>query len=255
MNKLYHLFQEYQNRDIDNHFIEKAFDIMMDYEEELYPYISILYIEKDHGKKLGSYDLESKEITLYRDGIRRLNNKSRVYALGVLRHEIEHARCAKILDDNKDDIESSVIRYSLKDYAYTSGLIPQDMEDLNLLMLTHRIKENYEFDPGERIADIKAWKYIVNLLKNKKNEDLLVARAMLYYSFIRGYRDNRYYLESPTMQFLLNTQQLKEYYLLHKRIDEKDYSFDTRLLCGLPLTKEEYEKDTLMKAKVKKKVR
>ncbi|MBQ3306600.1 MAG: hypothetical protein IJG68_00245 [Bacilli bacterium] len=255
MNQIHHLYQEYQDKSLDDQFLKNAFEIMMEEDIELSSYVKELKIKGDCGKKLGTFDQNSKELSIYLDGISRMYKKNKIYALAVLRHELEHARNMKKLNEGRDDIESTIIRYSLKDYCYINGLIYKDIDDLDIIMLAHRIRDNYELDPGERLADIKAWKYLVNIFKNKRSEELLESRSMLYYSFIRGYHDNRYYLESPTLQFLLNTYQLRDHYLLQKRIKEKDYSFDTRLLCGLPITNAEYEKGTLIKAKVRKKVR
>ena len=132
-----------------------------------------------------------------------------------------------------------------------------DKDDFYILMGRLKKASNYLIDPGERLADIRAWKYIVNLLKNQRtSDDLLVARSMLYYSYIRGYQHNRYYLDAPTYLYLIKMGMYHQYYLFKKRVEEqKNYSFETRLTYGLPLTEKEYDKSILRKVRLKKKDR
>ena len=70
---------------------------------------------------------------------------------------------------------------------------------------------------------------------------------MLYYSYIRGYEDNRYYLDPPTYTYLLMNRMFNNYKYLKKRVDSNDYSLDTRILCGLPITYQEYDRVLLRK--------
>ena len=128
------------------------------------------------------------------------------------------------------------------------------MYRLHQIYLYYDTKLCYETDPGERIADIKACKYIVNLLKNQNNTDeLLIARGMLYYAYTRGYKDNGYYLDPPTYDFLLKTGMYREHYWLKNRVNAKDYCFDTRITYGLPVTYTEYKRGISEKTKVLKK--
>ncbi len=129
-----------------------------------------------------------------------------------------------------------------------------NLDHLSDFFLRINTKANYETDPGERLAEIKAWKYMVNLLKNQRtSDDLLKARTMLYASYIRGYKDNRYYLDPPTYEFLLKTGMFYPFNWLKNRVEKKDYSFETRITYGLPITKEEYDEKVLQKVKLKRK--
>ena len=125
---------------------------------------------------------------------------------------------------------------------------------MNPSLLHYDIIQNYETNPGERLAEIRAWKFLVQLLKNQRiSTDLLISRTCLYYSYIRGYHDNRYYLECPTYQFLMNTKMFYEYYWLNQKIKNKDYCFETRLMYGLPITEKEYQEKILQKVKLQRK--
>lgn len=255
-NDIYDLYLSYQDREIDDKFINKVFDCLMKQEQNLWPYIKDFVITNEKDSSLGSYSNENKTVCINRKGINEYGiAPSNILGIQVIKHELEHARNLKKLEQKKDDIESKVILYSLRNYAIEKGIDFVDMDPIDLLMLMVNISTNYETNPGERIAEIKSWKYMMHLLKNQKgSDDLLTAKVMLYYSYIRGYKDNRYYLDCPTYSFLLETKQLRDLRLLKQRIDESDYSLNTRLLCGLPITYKEYNEETFKKAKIRKKL-
>ncbi len=260
--RIYRLLVENQGRDIDDAFINEAFEIMMSDDSSLLPFINdFKIVDKLEENSLGTYNPFEKKMTINKTNILNPNicddipNK-RMLVLRTLRHEIEHARNTQRLHQCRTDIESMVIRLSMKDYALENGLDrmdPFDKEDFFSLMYRARKKEHYLIDPEERLADIRAWKYLVNLLKNQRtSQDLLVARSNLYYSFIRGYKDNGYYLDAPTYQFLLKMGMYHRFYILKKQIEELEhYSFESRLMYGLPLSQEEYERDVLRKVKLR----
>ena len=257
MSTLYKLYKEQKRKELSNQFIEDAFQEMIQKEQDLLPYITGFEICEKEGNLLGGYSNYQRRIEIHKKTIESQISKvnTNLLALEVIRHEMEHARNLKILEEDKKDIESLVIKYSLKDYAIEKGLdFPSFYTPFELWMLPYRIKESYEVNPGERLAEIKANKYLVNLLKNeRRSEDLLHARSMLYYSFIRGYKDNRYYLDAPTYQFLLKTDMLHELKWLINRVNKNDYSFETRITYGLPITCKEYQTDVLQKVKLKRK--
>lgn len=250
--KIYELYKDYEKIPLTNSFIMNAFDIMMEKEKELIPYINNMLISNMAKDLLGSYSNEERIIRINKELISRQPNDQKILALQVLKHEIEHARNLKTLYQGKDDIESKAVYYSLRGYALKHNIDPHfnidNLIDTYLIFVTEK---NYEINPGERLADIKANKYIVNLLKNQRDSDeLLIARAKLYYAYLRGYKDNNYYLDPPTYEFLLNTGMYHEYYWLKQRVKKKDYSFDTRITYGLPITYEEYNNKVLKKVKL-----
>ena len=254
MSDLYELYLSYRNSDIDDEFIIKAFDYIMENEQDLWPYVRDFSISTDDKPSFGLYSNEKKVITINKKRI----NENEIIAkntlgISVIKHEIEHAKSLKKLEELKDDIETKAIFYSLRSYAIASGLDSTKMDSMDLVMLALNTKSNHDIDPGERIAYIKAWKYVVNLLKNQnKTKDLLDARTMLYSSYVRGYNDNRYYLDCPTYSFLFETNQLQDLKLLRKRVAKENYSFDTRLLYGLPITYKEYNTDIFIKSRLQK---
>jgi hypothetical protein len=252
--KIYELYKEYEKFPLTNSFIKNAFNLMMEKETELTPYINAMFISNKLKDVLGSYSNEQRIIRINKELISQQPNNQKILALQVLKHEIEHARNLKILYDAKDDIESKTVYYSLRGYALKHNIDPHfnidNLIDTYLIFVTEK---NYDINPGERLADIKANKYIVNLLKNQRDSDeLLIARAKLYYAYIRGYKDNNYYLDPPTYEFLLKTGMYHDYYWLKQRVEKKDYSFDTRITYGLPITYEEYNSKVLNKVKLYK---
>jgi len=258
--ELYRLLMEYEG--LDDDFIQIAYELIMKDEESLKPFISKMIITDKDGNSLGSYSNDTGVIRVHKNNILtnrpEIKNK-KILALQVIRHEIEHARNIQRLHEMRKDIESTLLRYSLRDYVQEHRLDVDlsryyDKQDYFSLFMRFKRIENYDRDPGERIAEIKAWKYMVNLLKNqRRTEDLLVARSNLFYSYIRGYEDNGWYLNPPTYEFLLRMGMYQDYYFLKKRVEEEQYVFDTRLMYGLPLIKgEEYDDKVLKKVLLQK---
>ena len=166
--KMYKLYQEYKGDSLTDEFIDRAFDIMMRDELDLIPYIQDFKIRKFSDKLLGVYSNEDRSIHINREAIARQKINPQLLALHVLRHELEHARNLKTLYEGKKDLESTLIYYSLRAYAMEHGIdYEPNLDNLNETFLAFSTKLCYETDPGERIADIKACKYIVNLLKNQ----------------------------------------------------------------------------------------
>ena len=257
-NPLYELYRKQQYQDLTKDFIQDAFSIMMQKEKDLLPYITDFKVQEREDNLLGSYSNYEKQIIIYQETINTLKTpmNSNLMAIEVIRHEMEHARNLKTLEEGRKDIESLVVSYSLKDYAIEQELDYSTFSSpLDLWMLTLKIKENYETNPGERLVEIKAAKYLVNLLKNQRiSDDLLQARRLLYYSYIRGYKNNRYYLDAPTYQFLFETNMLQELKRLRKRVESKNYTLEKRLTYGLPLTYKEYDEKVLQKVKLQRRI-
>ena len=250
-NELYSLYKTYDKKEIGNDYIENVFELLLKNDQELRrEFINNLIIKESIEEHFGTYNNETNNITFNRTRViddNRYKINKKLLTIEVLKHEIEHARNLKILYEGKKDIHSTVISYSLRNYAINHGLIRKSRDDeINQIVLNWKRIKNYEIDTGERIAEIKAWKYIVNLLKNQRTtEDLLLARSMLYYSYIRGYKDNGYYLNAPTYEYLLELGLYREYKILKERVEKNNYSLETRLLNGLPIKYKEYDKEVL----------
>ena len=251
--ELYSLYQASKGKNLKDSFIEDSFDIMLEKEKELKPYIGNLVISDKASDLYGEYSLKNHDVTIYKQNVPETDS-SHLLALQILRIELEHARNLKTFWEGKKDIETTVIDCSLRDYAQVEGVhrFPQ-LTPLDLLSYTYHKKENYEINPEYRLASIRSWKYLVNFFKNLRTsanpKDLYAARVMLYEAYKRGYRDNRYGLDVPTYEFLIKTRLFDDYYWLKSRVEKEDYSFDTRLLYGLPIS--EYEYNHKIRGKVK----
>lgn len=259
MNELYKLLKQYNNKELDKDFFEKAFAYFLNEDEGLFRFVNKIKVTDadEENETLGNYRMEEEMITIYLNNIKdnqldkkQINNRN-ILGLQVLKHEIIHAENLRKIREGKRDIKTYVKMMGLLDYCAKKGIYYPLETDLSYLhFLT---KENYLTDPNERTTDIESWKYIVNLLKNQKNtEELLYARSRLYYALIRGYKDNGIYINSPTYEFLLELRQIREFNLVKKRVEGKNYNFDTRLTCGLPITKDEYYKKILQKTRLQK---
>lgn len=263
MSKTYELLKEYDNKQVDREFLERGFELLLQEDESLKKYVSNIKVttSDEDDKILGNFRIKDKLVTIYLNNIIKLDNyhlnntinKNNIRALEIMKHEIVHAENIKKVDQNKKDIESNVLKPSLLNYCIEKGLYfplkDQDIHYINFLA-----SENYLLDPGERLAEIKAWKYIVNILKNQKRTDeLLYARTNLFYSYIRGYEDNGIFINCPTYEFLLELGLMREYKQIKRKVEENKYSFDTRLTYGLPLSYFEFNYKILNKVRLQKK--
>ena len=252
--KLYNLFMAYHDKELDDSFINEAFDIITRH-DSVREYINDFHITEEESVNLGTYSIEERIIEFNKQSV--LNDKTiknkKLLALQVILHELEHARNLQRIYLKRDDIETKVVRYSLLEYAIKHNLYyRQPLDKLDILNAIIYKDKLYDICPGERIAEIKTWKYLVNLLKNqRRSSDLLTARGMLYFAYIRGYQTNKYYLEPPTYEYLLTLGLYHEHYHLKNQFNNNNYNLDTRLLCGLPISEKEYRETTLMKVKLK----
>ncbi len=256
---VYELYKENPQNKLSKTFLDEVFDLLI--EDELKPYVSDFIVSDQQNDNLGTYNFDTRCIKIFQREIEdnRLfhDMSASLQAIQTIQHELEHARELKRVEEGrysypfqqgKCNLASLVSKYALKDYAIQRGIVRPYYEEIDTRYLRYKINKEYQYDPGERLSEIESWKYIVNLIKNqRRTQEVLRARSMLFYSYRRGYRNIGYGIESPTLNFLLNTRMLEDYYFLKKRLEEHDYSFDTRLTYGLPLTQEEYDQKILAK--------
>lgn len=261
MNKLYKLLKEYDNILLDKEFLEKAFDYYLEEESDLKDYVSNIKVtDNDEDSNIyGNYRMPpDKLVTIYINNIFNKNvysdniNRKNIFALEALKHEITHAKQLKRIDEGRKNINTEVNKLSLLNYCNEKGIfypLPEyDMKYINFLTT-----ENYEISPDERSAEITSWKYIVNLLKNKRRSDeLLFAKTNLFYSYVRGYKDNGIYINCPTYEFLIELRLMREFKLLKKKVESNNYNLETRLINGLPITQEEYNNEILKRLQLTK---
>ncbi|MBR2603465.1 MAG: hypothetical protein IKE10_00340 [Bacilli bacterium] len=241
------LLREHKNEELDKKFINDAFEAMVSH-DKLEEYASELTFDDDD--RYGLYDGNNKTININIkriNGLERSNYSKRLNALLILRHEIEHAKNLR-KTITSEGIESAILQLSM--------FVAVKDEDASISaskpLITGK-SELYGLNANERIADIRSTKFMVNLLKNDRNSDALIqSRVFLYNSYVKGYRDNGTIIDCPTYLYLLKSGFIRYYFNLVKLIsDHEPYSLDTRVLCGLPITREEKDLVLLNKAGLK----
>lgn len=231
------LLRDRQDEPLDKKFICDVLDIMISH-DDLEEYVrGLSFVESE---LLGSYDNHTGIVKINIDGLSsgdRTNYVKKLNSLLILRHEIEHAKNFRTFNTS-NGIEATVLGYSL---IRTSASIEGHKESI------------YEVNPNERIADIRTFKFMVNLLKNRRNTpELNTSRENLYQSYIRGYLDMGGIIKPPTYRFLLQSGRIREYMYFVGFLGERPkYSLNTRVMCGLRITKEEKDQVLLLKSGLK----
>ena len=240
------LLKEHEGTKISKQFVSDALDIMI---SGLGLNDTVKELSFNDTELRASFNFSGRKINYSERELLRTcdDNKKRLEALYILRHECEHAIGYRNLLEGKGGLETAIVSYSL------AGIAVSDDIDIPLLTNNSGYSTYYEIDPGERIADIRAAKFMINLLKNKrKSEDLQLSREDLYKSFIRGYHDNGVYLEAPTYTYLLNMRLLDELEIIKFMVESSKLSLEKRALLGLPITYEERDRELLYKAGLKR---
>lgn len=250
-----HLLREQKDEKLDEKFIKDVFEIMI-FHDNLEYFVNKLTF--DNGEHFGLFDGENRSININIErinGLERSNYSKRLNALLILRHEIEHAKNLKktIISDG---IESVILELSM----FVDNLNVDDEKYRELWVKAGVIQSGvvekssiYGLNPNERIADIRSLKFMVNLLKNNRNsQELIQSRKYLYEAYVRGYFNTGSKIDPPTYLYLIKSGFLRYYSNLANYISShRPYSLDTRVLCGLPITKEEKELTLLSKAGLK----
>ena len=125
-------------------------------------------------------------------------------------------------------------------------------EDIKKEIIVRRTANS---NPPEAIQKARETRIKNNSFIKSKSENAFYDKLCAIFgnnNVLHGYQDNRYYLDCPTYRFLFETNQLNDLKQLKQRIDNQNYSFETRLLYGLPLTYEEYNDDILTKTKLQR---
>ncbi|MBR4261795.1 MAG: hypothetical protein IKQ35_00340 [Bacilli bacterium] len=242
MDKLYRLLREYNGKDLDDTFIEDAFSIMMEREPNLGSYVKSFTMGPIGYDGVAGYSRETGNIIVDNGLLEGRDDPFiKIFTLMVLRQEIERARNLQTSIEGTDKIEPIILRCANKDFLLSQKyIVPLPFEENDLDTLRSRKLINYDSDPDKRISEIRAWRYMVNTLKNCRGSDeLFYARTMLRKAYTSGYKNNGFYLDPPTYEFLVNMGFNRELKLIRKRVDTKGYSFNTRIELGLPVTYKE----------------
>ena len=264
--------------DID--FIYKVIQVVID-GKELSNYLEdVRLIQKvvsdNKGKiKLATYDSDFKTIRIYVEAIDNLikyNNKYKEYLsheedifyknllfVHIILHELEHANQQKIILEQKG-IEADILKLRYKN----SSVIVDDemvrkMKKLGLSMNSFaayalgaqkKYEESYEFAPEERLAEIKSYKQIINIIRpiSKKLTRLsTIEEIKLLSSYLRGYEQTE--ISSPTIKYFTNCGQVGGLKRFNWYNDDNQiclnkcssiYSLHDKMLYGLPISEYEY---------------
>lgn len=177
----------------------------------------------------------------------------------VILHELEHALQWKIADDTQNTtIEAKLIRVAqsfsiMFNELEQSGEISHDLLEAYEAKYRQLYEKNYKVNPVERMAQINSYRTIINTIEPIKSQ---IFKAYLFHNILSwqaktsGYES---YLQEglcPTQVYLTNMKREEiwrgfDFYdenlavLLKKVSDE--YSFDQRMLFGLPVSSGEYK--------------
>ena len=241
--KLKTLVKDYEYRELDDDFIYDAFDVIRAGLPEAQPHLNQVHI--GHGgddDTYGSYFHNSGDMIIWIDQLHKLQIPSSLiyqFCLEAIRHEAEHAvSFGKYLSD-RTDIETCVIRFT-----YDRSPI-----DDCIISIGNELTDTcYGCNPKERIAEIRAKQFARKLYRNKKGSlELSTANIYLICAYLRGYKSNGCYYEPPTYRFLErqlfnNMDLFHEYHAIKQTVGSTNYCFEKRILCGLPISNEEYNR-------------
>ena len=101
---MYELYNYYKDKPVKKEYLEKTFNQILDEEPELIPYVEDLRVVDNEMKDLGTYTNQSKIVTIDKGLINDHSEYPSLTALGVLRHELEHARNMKTIHEGRKDI-------------------------------------------------------------------------------------------------------------------------------------------------------
>lgn len=273
----------YNGKLINQSYINKLIEIVVKGKSlEDYVHNFVVAESSEDKSDYANYRPDSKTISLYLDGFSEyIESEIKYIALfpksdrclyknlittQTILHELEHAEQQKIIDTS-DTLEASILR--LCEF--------EDRPDIEILVSLGKISINeansylnkkytnyqriynelYLYAPHERLAEIKSYQTIINILKYIKYTQRLVNYEKLnkLEKLLRGYNSTY----SPTITYLekqdrRNDLEKFDWYSESKaetiRLSKEKYSLSDRLKYGLPIDKEEhrYMKQIYMKS-------
>jgi len=219
--------------------IEKILNLLT-IEKDLSKYISNMEVQQIRSKHLASYSNYTKTITIYSniidlmmhniDKTLKITNEfektlyKNLSILQVIMHEVEHANQEKIIYNN--NLESFILKLS-------------ELIDDDAIL--------YEYNPAERLAEIKSYKEIILLLDNLNNKTERISSLINtdnIQRLLRGYHYKNKDVTYPLSSYfkLGNKPELLIPLGLHE--NEKKvisiYNLEDRFKYGFPITTDEY---------------
>ena len=243
------LIDKYYDRRLTRGFIEEAFDILISHYKDLESYISdfqtIFYYEDN----LGRYDLQTRVLSvnvsnLCETIIEPTIKNRKLLSLEVLRHELEHVKQIQTLWEGEESFEKYLLTCAFQFYCIQKKILNGNQDPKYIWNLAFMKKDNYDLDPSERLAEIRAFEFVLPLLdKDRDKGDLEVLKKELWKQYCKGYFMRNQFLPPPTYEFLSKIGLDTECEILRKRVVDNHYDSRTRFIYGLPMEMEEIEKE------------
>lgn len=275
------------NKNIDKNLIEKIVEATVEH-KNISSYVNNIYINDAPMKLMGNtfrlayYDLFSKDITInwrfieaFLDNCRKkyspLFEKSELpffenaTVIQPIFHELEHATQNKNYNLDSNDIEGQLIKmvfsekYNFEDpeqafFKYLERGMSE--RDIIVLMENKRklYKKYYEYNPVERLAEIRSYEMVANVFISMKDKVPNVYNFE-YMNYVKklllGYKYHDNLVFSPTVAYInaiANEDKLEHGELYEQMLNKisllelKEQSLISRLSLGLPVSNEEHNK-------------
>ncbi|MBQ6135043.1 MAG: hypothetical protein IJI60_01860 [Bacilli bacterium] len=243
------LIEKYYDRFLTRGFIQEAFDILISYYKDLEDYISDFQLIFYYEDNLGRYDLQTRVLSvnvgnLCETIIEPSIKNRKLLSLEVLRHELEHVKQIKTLWEGEESLEKYLLTCAFQFYCLRENISKNNKDSQYIKNLAFLKKDNYDLDPSERLAEIRAFEFVLPLLdKARDRNDLETLKKALWKQYCKGYFMRDQFLPSPTYEFLLNIGLCKECEVLQEMVEKYHYYPHTRFVYGLPMEPEEVEKE------------
>ena len=175
-----------------------------------------------------------------------------LYVLMSILHEMEHVKQEKLLENRFDTIESSLIYLNniLDSTINDKGLRNKILGHFKIIRYGSYYTRNHDKAPIERLANIRSFKDIVDIINIIDKEDLDAIAVYKGYTLdlmldqIRcGYKLDKDKTNSPSLDYLRGMKSTNNKELINRlRIFKSDsLSLTDKLTYGLDLDKEEYD--------------
>jgi len=274
------LLTKYNNKLYDTNFIESFLKVAINYYElnDWVQNINIKFLNNPGEKYIAVYDYLEKSITVYKSQLKEFIEEKgdsilykNLYLIQILLHELEHASQNKLIYTS-DTIEAQILKYSMtrdeRDFLNkrdSKSRIITYLNYLNLMYLinlrrvilknkNYYIRDTYIAAPEERLAQYKSYGRLLKALNNSGIPYDVFRKIELnnLHSNFNAYLSIDSEYASPTVKYLTALKydrQLSQFDWYDKDKEvcyEKSrelYSFEDRLALGLPISKEEINKN------------
>ena len=255
------LFLDYckQKRFIDSYFINQVFIIISNY-LHIDEYLKNIFVKNGSSfndsfynsmEKVIFFDLKNEHDKYHRNKL-DYDNYVYWYNLHVLRtifHELEHIKQEVYKYSYNFDIKQKLVVLNDIKPNTTANTLKERIENyLRGYKYYRYYQKNHDLSPIERMANIKASKYINSFMDQleNNNEGITKFRLCDQYDILNkvryGYHLVSSLTNSPSIDFIISIhEKVKDKHVnLNSLLPDMSLSFDDRLYYGLELTEEEY---------------